>query len=342
LKQRSSAVGQRAVRFVHHVSPGGSTSPDSGVTFEELAGRYVGVKEPRWGAHAAATAKSVIQKHLIGNFGHRRVDEVTADEIQLFVNRMVRNNASHSLLKKAVVHLRAILELASDLDIIERNPMRNSGFKLEFKSQKQKSERCLSLKECRDLLSALFGRDRLIIRMFIQLGLRPEELFALRRNDIDGEFIRIDEVFTKGQVRELTPVEPGGYVYAPAGLLQELRAWIRSTRGGNSDWLFPAVHRRGSAWALPIGADGFRNHVLKPAAERAGIADVDLLTLRRTCGAHFGQNANAKDTQAQMRLSGLDVRERSPHRLPESLKRVAAALEAEILADRESCPASSK
>ena len=332
MEQRLPAARQRAAGFVHHDTPGGCASSESGVTFEELAGRYIGVKEPRWGAHAAATAKSIIQKHLVGNFGCRRVGEVTADEIQLFVDSMVSSNASHSLLKKAVVHLRAILDLASDLDIIKRNPVRNSRVKLEYKSKKQKSERYLSLQECRALLSVLFGRDRLIVRMFIQLGLRPEELFALRHGDVDGEFIRIDEVFTKGRVRELPPKEAGGYVYVPAGLLLELHAWMRSTRGGSNDWLFPAARRRASTRRLPIGPNGFRSHVLKRAAERARIADVDLLTLRRTCAAHFGQRANAKDTQAQMRL------ERSPDRLAESLKSVARALEAEILADGEFSP----
>jgi integrase len=261
------------------------------------------------------------------------VDELTVAEIQMFIDGMVKNNASHSLLKKAVAHLRAILELAHDLDIIRRNPMRNPTVKFEYKSRRRKSERYLSLEECRALLSVLSGRDHLIVRMFIQLGLRPEELFALRRNDVDREFIRIDEVFTKGQIKETTPEESAAYVYVyvPPGLLLELRAWMASTGGNDKDWLFPTVRPRGSASLFPINQNGFRNGVLKPAAEKAGLSNVDLLTLRRTCAAQFGQNASAKDTQAQMRLSNplanLDYSQRG---LPESLKRVATALEAEI------------
>ena len=56
-----------------------------------------------------------------------------------------------------------------------------------YKSRKRKTEGYLSLEECRTLLSVLVGRDHLIVRMFIQLGLRPEELFALRRNDVGKE-----------------------------------------------------------------------------------------------------------------------------------------------------------
>jgi hypothetical protein len=48
-------------------------------------------------------------------------------------------------------------------------------------------------------LEALAGRDHLIVRMFIQLGLRPEEMFGLRRDDVIGELLRFDEAIVEGQ-----------------------------------------------------------------------------------------------------------------------------------------------
>jgi integrase len=314
--------------------------PDSAATFEKVAHRYIAVKELRWGAHAGATAKSIVGKQLIGNLGHRRVDELTAMEIQIFVNGMVMNNASISLLNKVVEHLRAILDLAQELNLITRNPMRGYTFKLEYKSRKQKSERYLSLDECRALLSELSGRDHLIVRLFIQLGVRPEELFALRRNDVHDEFIRIDEVFTMGQIREAHPAEHDVYVYVPPGLRQELRAWMASTRGNDEDWLFPAARPRGSNNLPPILQASFRNGVLKPAAKRAGLSDLDMLTLRRTCAALFGNKANAEDARAQMRLSSpFSTFKYSQQRLSDSLKSVAMALEAEMFTNAEPhCP----
>jgi site-specific DNA recombinase len=59
--------------------------------------------------------------------------------------------------------------------------------------------------------------------------------------------------------------------------------------------LFPASRRRKSTGFSPIGQSNYGNHILKPAAEIAGIADLDLITLRRTCVTHFGQRANAKE-----------------------------------------------
>jgi integrase len=331
--------GQQVISALNAEDAGTRIAAASAATFEEVARHYLALKEPCWGAHADATAKSVIHKHLIGNLGHRRVGELTAAEIQIVIDGMVRNEASHSLLKKVVAHLSAILELARDLDIIKRNPVRNPVVKFEYKSQKPKQERYLSLEECRALLSVLSGRYHLIVRMFIQLGLRPGELFALRRNDVDSEFIRIDEVFTKGQMRETKPGESAGNVYVPPGLRQELRAWMASSGGSDQDWLFPASPPQESDRLVPINQISFRRKVLKPAAEKAGLSNVDLLTLRRTCAAHFGQNASAKDTQRQMRLSSLlPVVNDSQQPLPESLRRVAIALEAEISMKGEPCP----
>jgi hypothetical protein len=36
-----------------------------------------------------------------------------------------------------------------------------------------------------------------MIRILIQLGLRSEELFVLRRDDVLGELLRIDEALVK-------------------------------------------------------------------------------------------------------------------------------------------------
>jgi integrase len=178
----------------------------------------------------------------------------------------------------------------------------------------------------------LVGRDHLIVRMFIQLGLRPEELFALQRDDVGTEFIRIDEAFSKGQIKETKTAESAVNVYVPPDLMAELTAWVNSTSGESDDWVFPASRRRESATLHPTSQNNYRNRVLKPAAKKAGISGLDLLTLRRTCATHFGQKANTKDTQAQMRHADpqttLKYYQQSN---PESVKSAAVALEAEIL-----------
>jgi hypothetical protein len=68
---------QRLLDILITEDTGKYLAPDRATTFEQLARQYISVKEPRWGVHAEATTKSIIQKHLIGNLGLRRADELT-------------------------------------------------------------------------------------------------------------------------------------------------------------------------------------------------------------------------------------------------------------------------
>jgi site-specific recombinase XerC len=107
----------------------------------------------------------------------------------------VKAGASQSLLKKLLLHIRCIFKHARKRKIMVENPTED----LRAESKQRVCERYLSVHECRRLLSVLVGRDRLIVRMFIQLGLRPEEMFALRRDDVQGDQLRIDEALVEGQ-----------------------------------------------------------------------------------------------------------------------------------------------
>jgi integrase len=114
--------------------------------------------------------------------------------------------------------------------------------------------------------------------------------------------------------------------------MAELSLWMNSTIGDGDGWVFPASRRRESGNLYPIGHINYRNRVLKPAAKKAGMSGLDLLTLRRTCATHFGQKANTKDTQAQMRHADLQTTLKYYQQsIPESVKSAAVALEAEIL-----------
>jgi integrase len=310
----------------------GGATPRTAVTFEQIARQYIALNEPRWGAHAVTTTKSVIRKHLIAKLGHFPADKLTAREIQTFLDEMVRSNASCSLLKKAVTHLRRILDLAQESGALAVNPMRSGTSTIDYQPQRPTSERHLSLEECAALLSALAGRDLLIVRMFIQLGLRPQELFALRRNDVRGEFIRIEEVLIKGRIKKVGNDEAGPGVYVPPDLLSQLENWMKSTGAEDTGWLFPASRSRGSSDLPPMNQGLFRSRILKPAAEKAGVPDVDLVALRRTCAKFFAHRATAQDLVAQMRHFGPGYTvEFDGQGLPKSLKRAAVTIETELL-----------
>ena len=222
-----------------------------------------------------------------------------------------------------VLYLRAILELAVDKQIIDRNPAR----KLRVKSRKQPCERFLSLEECRRLLSEVAGRDQIILRLFIQLGLRPEEMFALRRNDVQGQLLRVDEAIVGGKVAPTKSRASDAFVYVPPDLARELGVWLAATPGDSDQWIFPAS--RGGA---PIDHHNYLSRVLKPIAQRAQVPGVNFQSLRRTSGTLFGDKArDPKATQTHLRHAdpGISLRHYQKSIL-ESVQAAAIALESDL------------
>jgi integrase len=164
-----------------------------------------------------------------------------------------------------LLYMRNIFDHAVVKKIIQANPARNPGYRLKAKSRKQVSERYLSLDECQRLLLAVSGGDHLAIRILIQLGLRSEELFALRRDDVLGDMLRIDEALVEGAPAPVKTDASDASVYIPPDLRLEITCWLEWQPLDPRGWLFPAA--MGGPWS----AQNYLNRVLKPAAVRAGV-----------------------------------------------------------------------
>lgn len=95
-------------------------------------------------------------------------------------------------------------------------------------------------------------RDRALLLVAAQTGLRNSELTVLRRTDVAlgaGPHVRCQG---KGRKMRCTPLRPD--------VVAVLRAWIRELKGDASDPLFPSV--RGG----PLSADALQRSVAKHAA----------------------------------------------------------------------------
>lgn len=117
-------------------------------------------------------------------------------------------------------------------------------------------------------------RNRVILRLMYEAGLRVSEIPALRRGDLDLALGTV--IAGEGKTRRAMPLL--------AGLLADLRRWLHQHPGG--EWLVPTL--KGGQ----ISADYLREMVSREA-EAAGLdpAEISPRVLRDTCGlelsAHF-------------------------------------------------------
>jgi len=304
-------------------------------TFGELAREYLELNRPNWGANETRVSENLIGIHLIGKLGQRPVRELTDAELQRFINAYVEIGSSASLLSKLTTHLRAILNVAVDRRLIDRSPARN----LKAKSKKRRCNLAHSSEESAALYSVVSNRDHVAIRLLVQLGLRSEELFALRRNDVRHEELVIDEAIVDGRTKEPKTLASASSVFVPPDLATELKHYLETIDASPTAWLFPAS-RKGA----PMRPANFLKRVLKPAAIRAGIAvtqnakgvkktALNFQSLRRTSSTLFGARAkDPKSTQAHMRHADPHVTLRHYQQaIPSEVKAAAIALEADLI-----------
>lgn len=288
---------------------------DARATVADLARQYIAIARPNWGAHQIRGAENRIKTHIIGKLGGVLANDVDAVRLQGWLNEYVEADASKSLLKHLLTDVRCIFDLAVARKIVSSNPAKDPACKLKAKSRKRVSDRTLTLDEVRKLLAASIGRDHVILRLLVQIGLRPEELWALRRDDFRGDRLRVDEVLvgTRIEQRAKTQESETDAIYVPPELARLIREWLECSPGLERDFLFPG--ERGGAQNSP----NYLKRVMKPLAVRAGVAtrdtgkrdtdgrpvltsDVEYRVLRRTCATLFGQRAkDPRTTQHQMR-----------------------------------------
>lgn len=333
---------QRVLDLLIGTDSGRYTAPDTSATLAEVARQYLTLAQPGWGPHMIRVAVKIIENHIIaGKLGERPIVDLSEADLQGWLNGYVTKGASRSLLKALLLHIRGVFKHARKQKIMTENPTED----LKAKSKRRPCERYLSIDECRRLLAVLDGRDHLIVRMFIQLGLRPEELFALRRDDLHGDLLQIDEAIVLGQIAPTKTTASDAFVYIPAEVGMELRAWIEAHPGEEQDWLFQPMHGRKGF----LNSNNYRERVLQPAAIKAGLGvtdtgktdangepilktDVDIRCLRRTCATLFGDRAkDPKSTQAQLRHADPTVTLRHYQKaIPETVRAAGDQLERDL------------
>jgi integrase len=277
----------------------------------------------------------IIEDHLIGRLNARPIRELSDAELQRLVNEYIEKGSSKSLLSKVVTFFRAILDMAVDRKLIDRNPAR----KLKAKSRKRSSNLAHSLEESDLLLAEVTGGDHLAIRLLVQLGLRSEELFALRRKDVLANGLLIDEAVVDGETKETKTLASQAVMYLTPNLEMELQLYLGTIPADPESWLFPSSRK-----GVPMRPGNFLNRVLKPAAVRAGLgvrtttkgkatSTVNFQSLRRTSSTLFGARAkDPKSTQAHMRHTDPYVTLKHYQQgVPAEVKAAALALERDLL-----------
>src|SRR6185312_6047894 len=206
-----------------------------------------------------------IENYLLKRFGDFLLADLDKFTLQTYLNELAPN-FSKSVLAKVPVYLNAILGEAVELEFLAKNPAAKLAVP---RSGKKGANQLLTPEQIAQVLFHLGDRDRLIVRMFLVLGLRPGEMFALRWNDKQGNSLRIDTAIVDGIEVETKTEGSDAAVWLPVSIEKELEFWRSASQNvAPNSFIFPSS--RGTA----INTNNFLFRVLKEAGKRAQIKGV--------------------------------------------------------------------
>jgi len=224
--------------------------------------RFKPLKEPTWKASSAPKMVWFIENYIVEPFKDVPLGKLNRFDIQMHLSRLA-TKFSKSVVVNFRTYIRAMLDEALEQDFIGKNAAR----KLILPATRKPSKRTLTVDEIAELLGHMNGH-RLIVRTFLTLGLRPGELFALRRDDrIAGNYLRIDQSVSPlvGLVDPKTEAS-SACVWMPQSVATELDFWMDS-RDDKRPEAFIFASRKGT----PLSANNFLKRALKKAGDALGM-----------------------------------------------------------------------
>jgi integrase len=240
-------------------------------------------------------------KHLRTAFGTRRLVDVTADDIELFLRERLRqhirtktNNGYHERgpVKPATVHqelrvLRRMLNVAVRKKLLPSNPCSSVEFPVAIKRLFKPHYVTWSEQQRIERESPQFLRN--VVRILTETGLRiNKELLSMRKDQVDiaNATVWIPDSKTENGVAEvpLTPI-------AVDAFRNQL------SLAGPSDWLFPSTRTPGQRYKSVKG-------IWRAALRKAGISYFRIYDLRSTYATRLSAGGVADEWVVQLLRQG--------------------------------------
>jgi integrase len=276
--------------------------------------------------------QGLLERQVLPTLGALDLLSITPGLVRTWRQGLIDSGVGASTVAKAYRLLRAVLNTATDDDLIGRNPCRIKGAGVEPTPERP----LVGLAGVMALAEAMPARYRALVLLAVFASMRWGELMGLRRSDLDLEqaVVRIERAVVEVGTSLITktPKTAAGRrsVALPTWLVPELRHHLA---------LYAELGEDGRVFVGPYGATPVRRNfavIWKGAKERAGScvpADLHFHDLRHA-GNHFAAASGATTRELMGRMGHTSVRAALiyQHRTVERDRMIADALDALIRA----------
>jgi integrase len=222
--------------------------------------------------------RQIWNQHLSGHFGKRTLREYRAAWGSSFLDGLTASQGRNTLR-----HISALASSIFSRAVAEQRLRSNPWVDVQFPaSAAPPSTPLYTWEEAENVISALVDRVdcQLVMALACFAGLRPNEIVALRWDDVDGEWLHIRRGIVGGKLDAPKTAES----LRSIPLLPHVRVPLELWRGKSADtagWIFPSEGTltaeriidpsmaRYAGGPSPVDLHNLVKRVIKPALERA-------------------------------------------------------------------------
>jgi len=243
-------------------------------------------KRRKWKTSTRMTTEERIETHLVTEFENREMGTITDDELQALLD--TKTDLSFSVVDHLKWDLVDIFKMASAKRCITWNPAAPGMLETPRECKKKATVRFMTEEEVDrlfELIETFQLRERFIMKLALIAGMRPGEIFGLRRGDCKATSADISRRVYRGDID--TPKNGKSRVAALAdGLVVDQSNWLETSLDtGPAGWLFPSEKIQTPLWADNL----WRRHI-RPKLEEKSLGWVNFQVLRRTSSSLMRAN----------------------------------------------------
>jgi len=206
------------------------------VPFQVLANEWRASVVPMYKHSTQKNHRHILDKHLIPWFGEKPIQEVTRQEIQMYVAHLTQQGYAPKTVDHIHDVLSAVLRTAMKWGHLQENPGRNVDLP-QLRTVRPKW--ALTVEQAQALIDALPALARTMVGLAVLCGLRRGELFALRWQDLGHGMVTLNVGQAVYEGRFDTPKTAAGVRRIPLsdGSRDLLLAWRERTQKADPEAL---------------------------------------------------------------------------------------------------------
>lgn len=322
----------------HILSTTGTTEAkhDDAVTLEWFVeNRFLPMKVGGWRPATERGNRIDLRCYILPALGAVRLKDLDTFRCQQAIYSLAKRGLSEPVILRCRTLLKAICEMALDMDFLHKNPAK----KVSMPDCKVTPKPTLSKNTLRTLLQAITDpRDHLILMLGVFCAVRPSELFGLTWDSYQGDKLVITSTAWRGRLYEGKTKNRASRapVYLPAVIRYEIERWKRLSKSipngeiaeQNKALMFPTANGR------PLEARHFMRDFVRPTLKRIGVTQaVTFQILRRSAATRNQQHGTMKDVQELLRHSSIETTANVyMQAIPESVKQMIEMDVADVMA----------